>query len=108
MPAKHWPLAWVRSYSLRGRIWAATRRIVPCASGDSAPTSKAARCSDRTIQVTTFPASISSTIGAKLRLFLCPLDFRKLAALDDLDEVVEESHLALGEIVKGNYATGLV
>ena len=33
MPAKHWPLPWVRSYSLRGRIWAATRRIVPCASG---------------------------------------------------------------------------
>jgi hypothetical protein len=25
-----------------------------------------------------------------------------MAALDDLDEVVEQSHLALGEIVKGN------
>ena len=25
-----------------------------------------------------------------------------MAAVDDLDEVVEQSHLALGEIVKGN------
>ena len=25
-----------------------------------------------------------------------------MAALDDLDEVIEQSHLSLGEIVKGN------
>src|ERR687897_22673 len=73
MPAKHWPLPWVRRYSLRGRIWVATRRIVLCASRDSAPTSKASRCSDRTIQVTTFPGSISSTTGAKRT----PLGFRE-------------------------------